>query len=477
MANPELRTINDDQAAKPRLKRTLSTSAIIFMVVAASAPLTGSNGVMPMSIMFSENSAAPTYFVIATAILILFSVGYTAMSKQLANAGAFYAYIEAGLGRIVGSGAALLATGAYALTVIALTVYAGPFAQQLVGTFTGWTDSPWWLWSLGIWAILAILGYRNIDLSARVLGVVLILEALVLVILGIVIFVSGGASGISLAPLNPVEAFSHGYPANGIMWAALVFVGFEATAVFRQEARNPEKTIPRATYGAVLMLGALYIFTSLFVVLGMGMSEVVDKITADPSGALFSLSSSYVSPAFTSIVNILLLGSVFACALSFQNVVNRYLLALGESGVLPRFVGQVHPKHHVPSNASLVISVIVIIAIIISAVLGLDPVMEVFTPLVAILAFAVITLMLLCSLAVIVYFVRKKTERPSTWVRLIAPSLATIALLYILVLSFSEIETVAGTPIAAVMVISLMLGLPALGIALHFRNSRKIIRL
>lgn len=74
----------------------------------------------------------------------------------------------------------------------------------------------------------------------------------------------GGADGLSLEPLNPAHAPLAAILQVAIMWAALVFVGFEATAVYRREAKNPDKTVPRATYGAVFLLGILYVFTSLY---------------------------------------------------------------------------------------------------------------------------------------------------------------------------------------------------------------------
>lgn len=452
------------------LKRSLSTSAVIFMVVAAAAPLTAATGVMPISFLFSENPAAPTYFVVATVLLILFSVGFAAMSKYLPHAGAFYSYIQAGLGRLVGNGAAMLALGAYALTSIALTVYAGPFASQLVATFTAWQDSPWWLWSIIIWAFMSYLGFRSVDLSAVVLSVVLIIEVLALGVLGAFVLSKGGAEGLSLEPLNPALAFSSGYPASGIMWAALVFVGFEATAVYRREAKNPDKTVPRATYGAVFLLGILYVFTSLYMALGLGMGNAIAMIGEDPAGALFALSNTFVSPEFTVILNILLLGSLFAAAMSFANVVNRYQLVLSDSGMLPKFVGKVHHKHRAPSNASLVLSALSLLAIALSAALNLDPVMEVFTPLVGILAFSVLALMFLSSVSAIFFF-RGLTERkPNLWTRFIAPFLASCGLLFVLVLSFVNIESVAGSPAATVMVTVLMIGLPILGAFLGIRS-------
>ncbi len=437
-ANEPLQSGNTSEPGAPALRQTLGSPSIVFMVLAAAAPLTAAAGVLPLSFLFSDNFAAPVYFVVATVLMLLFAVGYTALSKYVPNAGAFYAYIAAGLGRIPGNAAAMLALGAYSLTVIALAVYAGPFASDLVATFTPWADSPWWLWSIVAAALLALLGYRNIDLSSRVLAVLLILEGAVMVILATVIFISGGKEGFAAAALNPVQSFAHGSPASGIMWAVLCFVGFEATAVFRGEARNPGRTIPRATYGAALAIGLLYTFVATAIVTGAGTADVLALVAADPAGVLFALADEYIGPWFSAVINALLLGSIFAGALSFHNVVTRYQLSMGSSGLLPAFVGRVHGTHRVPSNASLVLSIVTLVAIVAAAGLNLDPVLQVFGPLIGILGFAVLAMMAFASISAIVYFGRSRQPRPGILVRLIAPVLASLGLLWVLVMSLTD---------------------------------------
>lgn len=460
-----------DGHAGHALRRSLGVGAIVFMVLAAAAPLTATTGVLPLSILFSDNSAAPFYFIVAVAMLCLFSVSYTAMSKTMENAGAFYSYIEAGLGRTLGNAAAMLALGAYTLTVLALTAYAGPFAGQLLANFTSWDTSPWWLWSFICWAVLAFVGYRDIELSSKVLSVLLVLETAVVLVLGVAILVQGGANGVSLSPLSPKAAFDHGSPASGIMWAALCFIGFEATAVFRQEARNPERTIPRATYLAIVLIGVLYAFTAWCIVLGAGSKDVVASIGNDPTGIVFGLGAEYVSSEFADIMNILLLGSIFACALSFHNVVNRYQLTMSRGGLLPPFVGQVHHKHRVPSSASAVLSTFVLLALIVVAVLDLDPATQVFAPLIGILGFAVITLMSLACISAMFYLRRQGDV--SLFRTTVAPVLAVFALVWVLCLSFTNIDVITGSETGSAIVISLMVAFPIVGGLLSYIVGRR----
>lgn len=459
-------TYTSDNAigSSPALRRTLGTGAIVFMVLAAAAPLTATTGVVPLTILFSENPAAAVYFVITTVILTMFAIAYTALSKYVTDAGAFYAYITAGLGEKIGNAAATLAVGAYSLTVLALTAYAGPFASDLVASFTGWKNSPWWLWSLVFLAILATFAYREVQLNSRVLSVVLIAETCAIVLLGIAILVHGGADGIHLSPLSPVQAINHGSPAMGIMWAALCFIGFEATAVYRQESKDPDRTIPRATYLAILSIGVLYTFAAWCIVLGLGQDRALEMIGADPAGVIFTLASTYVSPLFANVMVVLLLGSIFACALSFHNVSSRYQLAMSQGGVLPSFLGRVHPKHSVPSTASATLSLFVFVALIAVMALNLNPAEQVFAPLVGILGFAVIILMCLATVSALVYFHRNRgADRLTLFTTVIAPALALLALLSVLVLSFTNIGVITGSSLGTTVVVSLLAILPLIG--------------
>ena len=59
------------------------------MVVAGAAPLTVVAGVLPLILLVGNGIGAPVNYVIAGAVLLLFSVGFTTMSKHISNAGAF----------------------------------------------------------------------------------------------------------------------------------------------------------------------------------------------------------------------------------------------------------------------------------------------------------------------------------------------------------------------------------------------------
>ena len=80
-----------------RLAGKLGPTAIVFMVVAAAAPLTVVAGTFPIGIAAGNGAAFPASYIVCTAVLLLFAVGFTAMARHVRGAGAFYTYVAHGL--------------------------------------------------------------------------------------------------------------------------------------------------------------------------------------------------------------------------------------------------------------------------------------------------------------------------------------------------------------------------------------------
>ncbi|MFF9044468.1 hypothetical protein [Streptomyces parvulus] len=76
------------------LHRGLGVAQIVFMVVAAAAPLGLVAGGVPLAFAVSGSPGMPRYFALSTVLLLIFAVGFTLMAGRVRNAGAFYAYIS-----------------------------------------------------------------------------------------------------------------------------------------------------------------------------------------------------------------------------------------------------------------------------------------------------------------------------------------------------------------------------------------------
>jgi amino acid transporter len=435
------------------LGRGLGVGSIVFMVVAGAAPMTAVVAGWPVVISASQSTGAPLFFLIATAILFLFSIGFTRMTPHVKNAGAFYSYIQTGLGRGMGLGSSIFALGTYLLLFLALSSYLGVAAQTAIHDLGG-PELPWWLCSVVLVAICGFLAYRDVELSAKVLGVVLVIETAVILAVNIGVIVHGGADGLSVESLSP-SRLTEGVAPLGVMFAFFSFIGFEATAVFRNEARDPDRTIPRATYIAVLAVGVFYTFTAWALQVGVGDSQIVDAATNDPTSIVVGLAAKFVSPILATLLQVFLVSSLFACILTFQNVLTRYLFTLGTQGVLPSALGTIHSRHRAPSRASLIVSVISLIFLAVEALIGLDPVTQAYTWFSGAATLGVVVLMALTSLSVLVFF-RRKAVAGTWWATLLAPVVALIGLGAIVFLVLQNFGLLVGGEVAAGILLTVM---------------------
>jgi amino acid transporter len=410
--------------AAHRLSGRLGPGDIVFMVLAAAAPLAVVGAVIPVGARLGDGAGMPSMFLIGGGILLFFSVGLSTMSRYVPRAGAFFTYIGYGLGRPAGVAAAWLALLTYVAAQIAVVTYLGLILGNYVGDLVG-LSLPWWLWALGIAMLVGVFGYRQVALSSKVLGIVMVCEVGFVLLLAVVVIVQGGADGISAESFRPDVVVS-GSPALALMFAMSSFFGFESTAIYRDEVRDPERTIPRATYAAIALITLFYTFASWALVQGWG-RQFTAAIAEHTSRFLIVTAERYLGHFGAQVINVLLMSSFFACALSFHNVTARYQHAMSNAGLLPTDLGKVHAHYKSPYLSSLVQTATVCVVLAAFALLRMDPYSAVYAWLAGLTSVTVVILMALTCLAVIVYLNRSEVS-VGAWRAWIAPSIGLVGL-------------------------------------------------
>lgn len=467
----------------------LGLPSVLFCIVTGAAPLTAMLFNVPVAVQ-GGGYAAPAAFLIATVALTIFSVGYIAMSRRVTSAGGFYTFVSRGLGRITGVGAGLLIGLCYIIFVAAVIGVMGYFAATSIQTWSG-VELPAWVYMAVGLAVMSALAWFHIELTAKVLGVMLVAEVLALLVLGVSILVQGGAEGLTLAPLNPAEVFGNagaikvfGSAATGIaLFAAFwSWVGFEMAPNYAEESRDPVRIAKIATYGSVIGLGLFYIFVSYAYVVGWGQDASVQAVSDQFSGAFASafypLSDKYVGTPLTSVIQLLAITSSFACAMAFFNTGARYLFALGRERVLPAVLGSVS-KRHSPGVASATVTVIV--ALYIAAFTIYDPSTEgallklgTWSPLLGVLG--ILAVQALVCVAIIRYFLTTARDGFHWFTTLIAPVLGGLAMAgacYLLIANRTTLAAAEDVPFITLLPwVVLAMFVAGIVIALVMRSRR-----
>jgi amino acid transporter len=356
----------------------------------------------------------------------------------------------------------------------------GVIASVFLDTVVGVTVS-WWVCAFAAMAVIGVLGYRQIDLSLKVLAVLVAGEFVIVLLFDLMVLIKGGGLGgpNGEQTLNfdsfTFDALTSGQLAIGLLFAAASFVGFEATTIYSEEAKKPERTVPRATYIAALTIGIFFMITSWLMVNAYGDNKTlvpfiggdpaVDGLPA-PTDFLFAMSVPYIGDFLTSKVMLFLFASsLFAALLAFHNAVARYAYALGREGLVPEQLGKTHHVHLSPHMGSISQTVLAFLVVGYFVVTDRSPDLELFPWLTQLGTLGITYLMALSALAVVVFFQQNKGLETSLWKTLIAPVAAFLGLLalagyatYKFGFLIGDPESALGWALPALILVAALLG-------------------
>ncbi len=452
-----------------RLKpNAVGLPGVLFMAVATAAPITAMVGNVPISVGFGNGVYAPAGYLVATVVLTLFAIGYAAMSRHITTTGAFYGYISHGLGRIVGLGAGVLTALAYMVFEAALIGIFSFFGADLFSSLFGVTV-PWLVFAAGMLTVNAVLTYFDITLAAKVLGVFLVTEILMLALMAFsVLFTGGGPQGWSWGSLNPLNGFHSlggviagpdgsmmavaGSAGVGLFFAFWSWVGFESAAMYGEESRNPRRIIPVAVVSSVVGIGIFYVLVSWLAIVGTGPDNAValaqDSATA--GNIFFNPVHEHLGSWAVDMFKVLLLTGSFACGMAFHNCAARYLYAIGRENVIPgmrRTIGSTHRVHGSPHLAGFAQTAFATTVVAFFAATGRDPYTGLYGLMALLGTTAIMIVQALAAFSVIAYF-HVGGHHPETahWFRtLLAPLLGGLGMLYVIYLLAENASFAAGS--------------------------------
>ena len=462
-----------------QLKRgAIGVVGILFFVLSAQAPLTGIGGALPLAVALGNGAGAPAAYLVVGLVIALFAVGFIAMSRHVTDEGAFYAYIGRGLGRRLGTGSALLALWSYNTVQACMYGLYGVIVSSLADTYLG-VAPPWWACALVTMALVQVLGSLNIDLGARFLGLLVAAEMAILLAFALVTLVTGGGpQGLDPAASFAPSALLAGAPGIALTFGIASMFGFESTAIYSAEAKDPARTVPRATYLAVATIALFFAFVSWMVVSSYGADQVVAAAgsaldSGDGTVLLFTAISGALGPWAAEVGGVLLATSLLAGILAFHNASNRYVHSLGDGGALPAVVART-TRQGAPFVASGLQTVLALLLVMPFAVLGLDPVLTLFAWFSGVAVLGLVVLYFLTSISVVVFFRRTRLDtRP--WQTLVAPVLAAVLIAALAVLVLTNFTLLiggsAGTAVPLVLSVPLVL---LIGVALESARRRPV---
>lgn len=284
---------------------------------------------------------APMAFVLAGVVALFSALSYAEFATRLPEAAGQAAYIERGFSsRDLG----VLAGLAIALTGV---ISAAAVLRGGVGYLTTFLDLPE-LWLIaGIGAALTVVAVVGVLESLALIALLTVVEvAGLLAVVGAGFLATPGPDWVALADLPPPPIAGI---AAAISLSVFAFIGFEDLTNMAEEAREPERVMPRAILLALFITAALYIAVSLAAVRVAPHAEL--RASAQPVALIWERATGS-SPAFLSAIAV---AAALNGVLAQIVMASRVLYGLGRRTRVLEPLARSHPRFGTPARATLLV--------------------------------------------------------------------------------------------------------------------------
>jgi amino acid transporter/nucleotide-binding universal stress UspA family protein len=296
-------------------------------------------GIFVLSAIAADRAgpASAISYVAAGVICLPIALIISELATGMPKAGGSYTFIAEALGPLAG---AIVGPGNW----LGLT-FASGFYLLACGEYLALVvPIPPWIISLAAGVLFTWLNYRGAKLTGSVQNLVVVVLIAILAL-----FVGIGAFNVDPGLYQPFAPSGWAAVAGTIGLIIVSFTGFEKISTIAEEMKRPERNLPLAIVGSVLIATVLYAGI-LLVLTGILPREGI----AQREAPLLEAANQFAGPVGTGAM----LAAALLATLSSANAAimasSRISYGMGRDGVLPGWFNHIHPKHSTPSHAILV---------------------------------------------------------------------------------------------------------------------------
>ena len=396
-------------------QNTLSPSHIVVSTLATIAPA--------MSFFFGftvivqgAGLAAPLTIVTAMVVILFLTNTIAEFSRFTPSTGSFVTFTGKAFGSSVGAGVSVFLTFGYIVSASTVVSVAGVWIAETLKMFLGFSIH----WSIVTVLVSLATGWlvmRGVALSTFWSGVFFYFEAGLLVIGGILMMVAH-PTFLTDAPFKysnltgGLAGLGAGFPL-----AVYLFIGWENSASLAEETENPRRNIPRALLTGTLAIGIFYIFLAYATAVGFKMDA--HALGASQLPFIDGLKAS--APRLLVLAYIAGVTSILGSLIGLVNSQARILFNSGREGLLPEFLGKIHPQHQTPHSAMWVFLLIAVSLVLGFGLLGGVAPMQYFGFAGTLGGIPIILTYMLTNLALPVYVLRHRRSELNLFRHILLP--------------------------------------------------------
>ena len=354
------------------LKRTLTANNLISLGIGA---IIGA-GIFTLTGVAAAQHAGPAVvlsFILAGVACAFAGLCYSEFASMIPIAGSAYTYAYATMGEFVawiigwdlileylfGASTVAVSWSGYMTSFlkdfgisIPASIAQAPYNyDSTLGVFTP-TGAMINFPAMFIVAIITTLLVIGISESAKFNNVIVIIKVVV-----ILLFIAFGLSYVNMDNLTPFIPAAEGPGAFGydgiVRGAGIIFfayIGFDAVSTAAQEAKNPQKDMPRG------ILGSLIICTIIYIAVGFVMTGMVNyKLLNVPDPVAVAVNAGGDSLYWLRFpIKIGALAGLSSVILVMLMGQPRIFYSMSKDGLLPAFFSKIHPRFHTPHITTII---------------------------------------------------------------------------------------------------------------------------
>lgn len=196
--------------------------------------------------------------------------------------------------------------------------------------------------------IITYLVYRGTKESRNVSNLMVYIKMAVILLVIIV-----GAMYVDIDNWTPFMPNGFGGVMAGVSAVFYAYIGFDAVSTLAEEAKNPQKDLPKG------MIYSLVICTIVYIVLALvltGMVSYTQLGVTDPLAEIFAIKGVKWMLFIVSVSAVVAMTSVL---LVFQMGQPRIWMTMSRDGLMPKKLSEIHPKYKTPSFATILTGLVV----------------------------------------------------------------------------------------------------------------------
>jgi amino acid transporter len=297
-------------------------------------------------LVLTAGVAAPLTIIVAGIAIALLGNTLAEFSKAHPSTGGFISFVGKTFGGTSAVTTALLCGAGYIIAISSVLAISGGFLADTLQHYLHW-NIPWIILSVILTGGAVVMTIRGVGVSTKLAGFFFGFEMLILIIVSVAALIKNGGH-LSLVPFEPSHILNGTTGlAAGFPLAIYLFIGWENSAALAEETGNPRRNVPRAVFLSTGLMVVSYVLFAYATVTGFGYNGA--KLGAAPIP--FITVAQGILASFAFFAYLAGLTSTLGVLISAVNSQARLIFNAGREGLLPSWIGKVHPTRRTPVNA------------------------------------------------------------------------------------------------------------------------------